>query len=40
VVEIVNIHAVFVHVAENIVGCRKDHGEYPTLSAIFISLEK
>lgn len=34
VVEIANIHAIFVHVAENIVGCEKDPSEYPTLSAI------
>ena len=32
IVEIVNIHAVFMHVAENMVGCRKRLGEYPTLS--------
>jgi len=33
-VEIVNIHAVFMHVAEKTVGWRKRLGEYPTLSAI------
>jgi hypothetical protein len=37
VVEIANIHAIFVHVAENIVGCGKDPSEYPTLSAISFS---
>ena len=29
-VEIANIHAVFVHVTENMVGCGKDQSEYPT----------
>jgi hypothetical protein len=33
--EIANTHAVFVQVAENMVGCQKRLGEYPTLSAIF-----
>jgi hypothetical protein len=32
-VEIVNIHAASMHVAENMVGCGKRLGEYPTLSA-------
>lgn len=34
-VEIASIHAVFMHIAENMVGCSKRLGEYPTLSAIF-----
>jgi len=29
-VEIVSIHAVFMHVAENMVGWQKRLGEYPT----------
>jgi len=29
-VEIANTHAVFGHVAENMVGCQKRLGEYPT----------
>lgn len=33
-VEIANVHAVVRHIAENMVGCRKRLGEYPTLSAI------
>ena len=33
-VEIAKIHAVFMHVAEKMVGCSKRLGEYPTLSAI------
>ena len=33
-VEIVNVDAVSMHVAENIVGWPKRLGEYPTLSAI------
>jgi hypothetical protein len=32
-VEIVNIHAVFMYVAEKMVRCSKRLGEYPTLSA-------
>jgi hypothetical protein len=28
------------HVAENMVGCRKRLGEYPTLSAIFFNGKK
>jgi len=34
IVEIANIHAGFMHVAENMVGWQKRLGEYPTLSAI------
>ena len=34
IVEIANIHAVLVHVAEKMVGWRKDLAENPTLSAI------
>ena len=34
IIEIASIHAVFMHVAENMVGWRKRLGEYPTLSAI------
>jgi hypothetical protein len=34
VVEIASIHAVFVHVTENMVGYELGQGEYPTLSAI------
>src|SRR6266446_5680637 len=30
-VEIVNINAVFTHVAENMIGCQKRLGEYPTI---------
>ncbi len=30
IVEIANTHAVFMHVAENMVGCEKPLGEYPT----------
>jgi len=37
IVEIDNIHAVFVHIAENMVGWQKRLGEYPTLSAISVS---
>src|ERR1700730_13755199 len=33
-VETANIHAVFMHVAENMAGWQKRLGEYPTLSAI------
>jgi hypothetical protein len=36
-VETANIHAVFMHVAENMVGWPKSQGEYPTLSAIVFS---
>jgi hypothetical protein len=32
-VEIANIHADVMHVVENMVGCGKRLGEYPTLSA-------
>jgi hypothetical protein len=32
IIEIASIHAVFMHVAENMVGWRKRLGEYPTLS--------
>jgi hypothetical protein len=32
IVEIVNIHTVFMHFVENMVGCRKRLDEYPTLS--------
>ena len=32
-VEIASIHAGFVHLIENMVGCSKRLGEYPTLSA-------
>jgi hypothetical protein len=32
IIEIASIHAVFMHVAENLVGCRKRLGEYPALS--------
>jgi hypothetical protein len=34
IVEIGNIHALFMQVAEKMVGCSKGLGEYPTLSAI------
>ncbi len=34
IIEIANIHAVFMHVAEKVVGYEKRLGEYPTLSAI------
>jgi hypothetical protein len=37
IVEIGNIHTVFAHLAENMIGWRKRLGEYPTLSAIFHS---
>ena len=30
IVEIANVHAVFVHVAEKMVGCLRRLGEYPT----------
>ncbi len=30
IVEIANVHAVFLHVTENMVGCSKRLGEYPT----------
>ena len=33
-VEIANVHAVFMQVAENMIGCSKRLGEYPTLSAM------
>ncbi len=33
IIETANSHAVFAHVIENMVGCRKRLGEYPTLSA-------
>src|SRR5260370_23170590 len=33
IIEIANIHAVFMHVAENMVGWRKRLGEYPTILA-------
>jgi hypothetical protein len=33
-VEIANVHAVFMHAAENMIGCPQKLGEYPTLSAI------
>ena len=33
IIEIASIHAVFMHVGENMVGCEKRLGEYPTLSA-------
>jgi len=36
-VEIANIHAVFMHIVENMVGYQKRLGEYPTLSAISVS---
>jgi hypothetical protein len=36
-VEIANIDAVFMHVAENMVGWRKRLGEYPTLSPLLRS---
>jgi hypothetical protein len=39
-VEIANIHAVFGHLLENMVGCSKRLGEYPTLSAIFFNGKK
>jgi hypothetical protein len=32
-VEIANVHAVFMHAAENMIGCSLKLGEYPTLSA-------
>jgi hypothetical protein len=35
IVEIASIHAVFMHVTENMVGWQKRLREYPTLSAIF-----
>jgi hypothetical protein len=38
IVEIASIHAVFMHVAENMVGWQKRLGEYPTLSARSFSL--
>ena len=31
IVEIANVHAVFMHVAEKVVGCSKRLGEYPTI---------
>jgi len=34
--EIANVHAIFMHIAENKKGCSWKRGEYPTLSAIFI----
>lgn len=40
IVEIANIHAVFMHVAEKMVGYEKRLGEYPTLSAICIDFER
>jgi hypothetical protein len=36
-VEIASIDAVFMHVAEDIVGCLKKLGEYPTLSTISVT---
>ena len=33
IIEMANIHAVFMHVAEKMVGWQKRLGEYPTLSA-------
>lgn len=39
ILEIANVHAVVMQVAENMVGWRKRLGEYPTLSAIrFVSI--
>jgi hypothetical protein len=37
-VEIANVHAVFMHAAENMIGCSQKLGEYPTLSAISVTL--
>jgi hypothetical protein len=37
-VEIISIHAVFTQVGENMAGCRKWLGEYPTLSATFLKV--
>ncbi len=37
-VEITNVYAVFMHVAENMIAYEKRLGEYPTLSAIFSSV--
>jgi hypothetical protein len=36
-VEVANIHAGFMYIVENMTGCGKRLGEYPTLSVIFVS---